>query len=613
MHLLVGHPGDSCCAGVLARLAARGLPAHIVASPLAPPARLAWRLADDGLTSRLDLDDDPAEIAGVLVRGTAWFDPAGWAPVDHAYMQAEMLAATLAWLAGLPCPVVNRPSAALWYRGRASLLDLAPAPPPVRPARPRTAHHQRSRRGPRLPPPPCGRRRRRRGLRAPDRRGRLSRRHRCRLGGPCRPAGAVAGLPQRAARRGAAGLHRRRPSRLGRRPVAREPRARARPAPARRRDSPRLSRSRDRPPPSRPRGGDGGADAGARALRNAHPRPHPRRADRAARAGRSRTRRRCHDPGLRRPRRRRHRAGLRQAAALRLPLPPARPRPLSRRLPRCLALDATPAPPAPSPAPTGSSISTRSRGVYVRFLGPEGRLPPQGDPDAAAALQFEADAGLMALLEDLPCPVVNRIGGGMSNNSKPYQALLLRRAGLKVPTTLVTSDPAAARAFQAEHGEVIYKSASGIRSIVRRLGPDQLARLAFLRDGPAQFQAFVPGRNVRVHTVGDAVFATRIETEAVDYRYAHLDGLDVAMTPVTLPAGGRGRLPARGPRPRPPLRRDRPQGDPGRGIRLLRGQPLPGLHLLRAPHRPADQRGARRPAQRHGRRPPGHEARHATS
>ena len=41
-------------------------------------------------------------------------------------MQAEMLAATLAWLAGLPCPVVNRPSAALWYRGRASLHAWRP-------------------------------------------------------------------------------------------------------------------------------------------------------------------------------------------------------------------------------------------------------------------------------------------------------------------------------------------------------------------------------------------------------------------------------------------------------------------------------------------------------
>ena len=142
----------------------------------------------------------------------------------------------------------------------------------------------------------------------------------------------------------------------------------------------------------------------------------------------------------------------------------------------------------------------------------------------------------MALLEDLPCPVVNRVAGGMSNNSKPYQSLLIRRAGLQVPATLVTSDPDAVRAFVAQHGDVIYKSASGIRSIVRRLGPDQLARLDLVRDGPAQFQAFVPGRNVRVHTVGDAVFATRIETEAVDYRYAVHDGLGVAMEATVLPA-----------------------------------------------------------------------------
>ena len=127
------------------------------------------------------------------------------------------------------------------------------------------------------------------------------------------------------------------------------------------------------------------------------------------------------------------------------------------------------------------------------------------------------------------------MGGGLSNNSKPYQALVISRTGLSVPPTLVTSDPVAARAFHAEHGEVIYKSASGIRSIVRRLGPDHLARLDLLCDGPAQFQAFVPGHNIRVHTVGDRVFATRIESEAVDYRYAHLDGLDRQSQAVTLP------------------------------------------------------------------------------
>jgi glutathione synthase/RimK-type ligase-like ATP-grasp enzyme len=174
-------------------------------------------------------------------------------------------------------------------------------------------------------------------------------------------------------------------------------------------------------------------------------------------------------------------------------------------------------------------------GVYVRFLGDEGRLPLEAAPEDADALRTEADAELMALLEDLPCPVVNRVGGGMSNNSKPYQALLLHRAGLRTPPTLVTNDPASARAFHAEHGEVIFKSLSGVRSIVRRLGPEGLARLDHLRDGPAQFQAYVPGTNVRVHTVGDRVFATRVHSEAVDYRYAARDGLTVEMEPTTLP------------------------------------------------------------------------------
>lgn len=175
-------------------------------------------------------------------------------------------------------------------------------------------------------------------------------------------------------------------------------------------------------------------------------------------------------------------------------------------------------------------------GVYARFLGPEDRPQPPGlEPAGAAALRAEGDSSLTALLEDLECPVVNRIGGGLSNNSKPYQTLLINRAGLSVPPTLVTNDPAAARAFHAEHGEVIYKSASGVRSIVRRVGPDQFARLELLRDGPAQFQAFVPGHNVRVHTVGERVFATRIESEAVDYRYAHLEGLTARLEPVALP------------------------------------------------------------------------------
>ncbi|HEX5409855.1 MAG TPA: hypothetical protein VFW89_08810 [Gemmatimonadaceae bacterium] len=177
-------------------------------------------------------------------------------------------------------------------------------------------------------------------------------------------------------------------------------------------------------------------------------------------------------------------------------------------------------------------------GVYVRLLGEEGRLPLADlVSDDATAVRFESDSGLLALLEDLPCAVVNRVGGGMSNNSKVYQALVVRRCGLLTPPTLVTNDPDAARRFHDEFGgEIIYKSLSGVRSIVRRVGPEQFERLALLHHSPAQFQAFIPGDNVRVHTVGDRLFATRILSETVDYRYASREGGHVEMEPAVLPA-----------------------------------------------------------------------------
>jgi hypothetical protein len=127
MHLILGHCDDTCCTGVKARLEARGLPTRLMATPFEPPSRWAWRLGADGVSTRLAPDDGPSvDIDGVLVRSNGWVDPAGWEPADHAYMQSEVHAALLAWLAGLPCPVVNRASAALWYRHRNPLLIWLP-------------------------------------------------------------------------------------------------------------------------------------------------------------------------------------------------------------------------------------------------------------------------------------------------------------------------------------------------------------------------------------------------------------------------------------------------------------------------------------------------------
>ena len=49
---------------------------------------------------------------------------------------------------------------------------------------------------------------------------------------------------------------------------------------------------------------------------------------------------------------------------------------------------------------------------------------------------------------------------------------------------------------------------------------EDFERLDRIRWCPRQFQAFVEGTNVRVHTIGTRVFATAIHTQATDYRYA---------------------------------------------------------------------------------------------
>jgi glutathione synthase/RimK-type ligase-like ATP-grasp enzyme len=107
--------------------------------------------------------------------------------------------------------------------------------------------------------------------------------------------------------------------------------------------------------------------------------------------------------------------------------------------------------------------------------------------------------------------------------------------GLRVPETLITNDPDAVMAFHREHGTLIYKSMSGIRSIVRALDEDDAARLELIRWCPVQFQALVPGIDVRVHVVDGDVHATEIISDILDYRYASRSGGSAVLRAVELP------------------------------------------------------------------------------
>lgn len=177
-------------------------------------------------------------------------------------------------------------------------------------------------------------------------------------------------------------------------------------------------------------------------------------------------------------------------------------------------------------------------GVYLR-LTDDTLLPAvRGLPAGASAREHSRllHDTLTEWTELTLARVANRISAMASNNSKPYQAQLIARCGFAIPDTLVTDDPAAVVAFRRLHPSgIVYKSISGIRSIVTRLEDADLERLSSIRWCPVQFQGFVEGFNVRVHVVGTEALATAIHTTGDDYRYAHRDqGGETSLSPYAL-------------------------------------------------------------------------------
>lgn len=175
-------------------------------------------------------------------------------------------------------------------------------------------------------------------------------------------------------------------------------------------------------------------------------------------------------------------------------------------------------------------------GVYTRLMDYQ-RLPEFREEPATSAARDHCrllHETLMRWLEIAPARVVNRSGPQASNFSKPYQAQLIRAQGFSIPETLITNNPDLVQEFRARHKRVIFKSISGVRSIVRTLESAHLAQLDRIRWCPVQFQEYIDGADVRVHVVADAVFATAIASDATDYRYAHQENRSTILRPIEL-------------------------------------------------------------------------------
>ena len=173
----------------------------------------------------------------------------------------------------------------------------------------------------------------------------------------------------------------------------------------------------------------------------------------------------------------------------------------------------------------------KATGIYLRLTAPRGA----GPVDELRDRRHQAAIALLCSWAEVAGGrVANRPSAMASNASKPYQAALIRAHGLGVPNTLVSNDPGAVVAFWAKHSRLIYKSTSGVRSVVHELTPADGSRLDRVRHLPTQFQRLLLGTNVRVHVIGSTVFACEVTSPNVDYRYRE-GGPSAAMRSVVLP------------------------------------------------------------------------------
>jgi len=146
-----------------------------------------------------------------------------------------------------------------------------------------------------------------------------------------------------------------------------------------------------------------------------------------------------------------------------------------------------------------------------------------GDPHLhafTAGEWHEATHGLWQLME---APWMNSPGQDEVAGRKLWQLQCARRLGLRIPRTLVTSDPDAARAFldRAPDAVTVFKTFSCTHQIwreTRLVGPTERAALDSVRLAPVIFQEYVRAEaDLRVTIIGDQVFAAAIHSAATDY------------------------------------------------------------------------------------------------
>jgi glutathione synthase/RimK-type ligase-like ATP-grasp enzyme len=158
--------------------------------------------------------------------------------------------------------------------------------------------------------------------------------------------------------------------------------------------------------------------------------------------------------------------------------------------------------------------------------------------DRAFALE-QWEAGLKILYRNLACNWLSDPVSTRDAFDRPRQLMLARSIGFDIPSTLITNDPVAARAFYHSHGRgIILKTlhhhgievAGKLYSMyTRRVSNQDIAKLDDLTYAPCILQErIIKSFELRVTVIGDQVFAARLGiSDAESSRSQHQEVQDI--------------------------------------------------------------------------------------
>lgn len=121
---------------------------------------------------------------------------------------------------------------------------------------------------------------------------------------------------------------------------------------------------------------------------------------------------------------------------------------------------------------------------------------------------------------------------------KPWQMQFLESVGIPIPDTLFTNSPDEVIPFYEDHEKVIYKP------VTRGGGPKVLteedltdSRLEALATAPVQFQAFVPGEDLRIYYLdGEVVGGMRYFSDSYSFKVDMQEGKEIDVESFDPPA-----------------------------------------------------------------------------